>query len=223
MRILALETSTACGSLALLESGNVLSEFELPPEVRTAQSLAPAMARLLREAGWEPSSISLVAVTQGPGSFTGLRIAVTAAKVFAYATQSSVIAVDTLEVLVHQLPAETCRACAVMDAQRQQLFAAQFERHDSGQWQSVQGCQVIDLAELTLLLDSSVLLTGPILTRIAAQLPVGLSTSPASCWQPRASTVGRLAWRAYEAGQRDDMWQLLPHYYRPSYAEEKRR
>ena len=110
MRILAIETSTARGSVALLRRDELVGEFVLAEDQRTAQSLFPAMAQLLAQAGWAPRTIDLVAVTSGPGSFTGLRIAVTAAKTFAYGCGASLVAVDTLQVLAEQLPADVLDA-----------------------------------------------------------------------------------------------------------------
>ena len=85
MRILALETTEMAGSLAAMHDRKLLAEIELDSKQRTAQSLAPGMKTLLAEAGWRPTDVELVAVTIGPGSFTGLRLGVTTAKTFAYA------------------------------------------------------------------------------------------------------------------------------------------
>ena len=123
MRVLALETSTGRGSLALLEDTVVVCETTLAGDRRTAQTFAVAIDQALRQVAWEPLSIDLVAVTNGPGSFTGLRISVTVAKFFAYAARADLIALNTLDVLAEQLPPDVQAACALVDAQRQQLFA----------------------------------------------------------------------------------------------------
>ncbi len=221
MRILALDTSTEQGSVALLERNHVVHETPLSSNCRAAQSLAPAMAALLQQADWSPASIGLVAVTNGPGSFTGLRIAVTAAKTFAYATQSRLIALNTLRVLVEQLPADTHQACALMDAQRRQLFFAVYQRARDGAWQTMVPCQIVDRDQLAPLLNSGTVLTGPVLSRLAPPFLADQPRAEPTCWIPLASTAGRLAWQAHQAGQSDDLLQLQPQYYRPSYAEEK--
>lgn len=89
MRVLALDTSTGCGSLALLEDTTVIYQSRFADSRRTAQTFSVALDDALRGVAWEPRSIGLVATTNGPGSFTGLRISVTAAKFFAYATHRS--------------------------------------------------------------------------------------------------------------------------------------
>jgi len=85
VRILALETTEMAGSLAAMHDGKLLAELELDPRQRTAQSLAPGMKTLLAKVAWRPADVELVAVTIGPGSFTGLRLGITTAKTFAYA------------------------------------------------------------------------------------------------------------------------------------------
>ena len=133
-RILAIETSGRHGSVATLCGGvdgsRLIHQIALGGEQRTAQALAPAIQSLLRESDWSPSSVELVAVAVGPGSFTGLRIGVTTAKAFAYAVGAEVIGINTLVALAHQSPALNGPLWAVLDAQRQELFAAKFVRDD---------------------------------------------------------------------------------------------
>ena len=92
MKVLSLETSCRRASLAthVADGGRLerIGESALPAHLRTARSLAPATQRLLAESGWQPADVTLVAVSIGPGSFTGLRIGVTSAKTFAYATEA---------------------------------------------------------------------------------------------------------------------------------------
>src|SRR5690606_26963117 len=128
MKILALETSGMSGEVALLDDGQLLVTETLSPQQRTAQSLAPGIASSLAKANWRAQDIGLVAVTIGPGSFTGLRVGATTAKTFAYAAGCEVLGVDTLEVIAQQAPVSSDTLWAVLDAQRSQLFAARFER-----------------------------------------------------------------------------------------------
>ena len=220
MRVLALETSTSGGTLALLEDSSVTTETTLAGDRRTAQTFAVAIDDVLRQVAWEPLSIDLVAVTNGPGSFTGLRISVTAAKFFAYAAHADLIALNTLDVLVEQLPPDVQTACAVVDAQRQQLFAGVYQRNTDGSWQTLEPCRVVSRGELATLLQPHTVLTGPALSKLPSNVLSDQPRAPATCWAPRAATVGTMAWHAHHAGVRSDLWQLQPCYYRPSYAEE---
>jgi tRNA threonylcarbamoyladenosine biosynthesis protein TsaB len=222
LRILALETSTLEASVAALEGDRVLGQTLLGRERRTAQSFAPAIEQQLHNVAWSPQDIQLVAVTQGPGSFTGLRVGVTAAKTLAYAVGAEVFAVSTLKVIARQAPDGFRRICAVLDAQRQQLFTAEFQREGDHLLEASE-TRIADIAEWLSGLTPGVAVTGPGLTRLQDRLPGSVAVADASCWTPRAATVGRLAYLEYQSGKRFDLWTLNPVYYRSSAAEEKMR
>jgi tRNA threonylcarbamoyladenosine biosynthesis protein TsaB len=221
MNHLALETSAFTGSVACLRGGQLLCERLLPSEQRSAQSLAPAIEAILREVGWRPRDLRLISFAAGPGSFTGLRVGVTTAKTLAYAVQAEVLAVDTLEALACQAWESGCRGGfhAVLDAQRQQLFAASFWLNDQGP-ERRSPTAIVDNAAWLAGLCAGEWVGGPAVERLSGQLPAEVlaATSAAS---PKASAVGQIAWRHYEHGRRDDLWKLAPAYYRPSAAEEK--
>lgn len=218
MKILALETSGMTGEVALLEDNQVLVSEMLNEQQRTAQSLAPGIASALAKADWRPQDIDLVAVTIGPGSFTGLRVGVTTAKTFAYAVGCEVLGVDTLEVIAQQAPVPAETLWAVLDAQRSQLFAAQFEPA-AGAWRMTAPAEIIDNDNF-LAHAAGAMVTGSGLKRLVSQLEPACVVSP-ELWPPRAATVGQIAWRAYQTGRRDDLWTLSPRYLRASAAEEK--
>jgi tRNA threonylcarbamoyladenosine biosynthesis protein TsaB len=227
MRILALETSGRDGSLAALESDGeradpacairVVREVVIAGPERTAQVLAPRLAELLKEIGWDAKTIQLVCVAVGPGSFTGLRIGVTTAKTLAYAVGAEVIGVNTLAVIARQAPAASTPLWVVMDAQRRELFAAKFV-----DGQLTGETLVLTQREWMGMLKAGDQVTGPGLSRLGSALPNGVVVVEESMWQPMATAVGKLGWSEYMAGRRDDLWKLLPHYYRQSTAEEKK-
>lgn len=224
-RILAVETSGRDASLAVLEAAGdevrVVGEHSLAGERRTAQVLVPGVRALLERVGWKPHDVQLIAVVVGPGSFTGLRIGVTLAKTLGYATGSSVIGVDALAVLAHQAPPAQGPLSAVIDAQRQELFAARFEC-DRGCWNRTTATHIIRQEDWLAALRPGERLTGPALRRLRDRLPADVELVAESYWLPRASAVGQLGWRDVRAGRRDDVWSLAPQYYRASAAEEKR-
>ena len=218
MRILALETSGRQGSAAAFAEGRVLVEHEVPPDERTARALAPTIRRVLAEAGWSPGDVERVAVTNGPGSFTGLRIGVTTAKAFAYGSGAAVQGVGTLECLAAQMPVEDdVRLWTVMDAQRQQLFAAEFAAAD-GKWRVREDCSIVEAEPWLAARGSGELLTGPGLARFRDALPASVRIAPESRWRPLAATVGQLA---ADREPTEDVWSLVPQYFRPSAAEER--
>jgi tRNA threonylcarbamoyladenosine biosynthesis protein TsaB len=225
MRVLAIETSGRSGSIALLEGtddgGRPAGETLLAGPERTAKVLAPAIRDLLTTVGWPPGSIELVAVVVGPGSFTGLRIGVTTAKALAYAVGAKVVAVNTLSVLAAQAPADSGPLWAVLDAQRQELFAARFTDFDAELPQTIDGTQILTNDDWLAQLRPGDRVTGPALGRLAKQLRAGVVAVEETLWQPTASVAGRVGWAMYRRGQQQDVWTLAPEYYRPSAAEEK--
>lgn len=220
MRILALETSTMDGSVAALEGEHLLGQLALEPGKRTAQSFAPAIEQQLRRVGWCPQDVQLVAVTQGPGSFTGLRIGVTAAKTLAYAVGAQVIGVNTLKVIAWQAPTGGQPVCAVLDAQRQQVFAAAFQRQGE-HFVELGEPDIRDVSEWLAGLSADAAVTGPVLARLRDRLPAGVTMVDPAYWTPQAATVGLVGYLEHQAGKRHDLWTLNPVYFRSSAAEEK--
>jgi tRNA threonylcarbamoyladenosine biosynthesis protein TsaB len=230
IRILALETSGRIGSVALLEAtggaATVLEEVTLPAEVRTARSLVPEMDRLLRAHGWAPGDIDLVGTTIGPGSFTGLRIGVVAAKTLAYACGSKLAAVHTLAALAEPVLAERAgtftRLWTVLDAQRQELFAASFD--GAGRTASAActpATEVIAIDVWLARLAPGDAVFGPPAAKLAPHLPSGVSIVASGGSEPSAAAAGRLAFEAYVRGGCVRPLELVPNYYRRSAAEEK--
>lgn len=219
MRLIAIETAIAPGSLAALEiqpSGGLrTTSIDLPEDRRTAEILAPHLRELLDQVGWATTQIDAVAVTVGPGSFTGLRIGVTTAKTLAYASGAPCAPLNTLAVLAAQTGEETSGWVAI-DAQRQELFAAPFS---AGKLQDEPTILSRDTWLQRLAPGETVV--GPVLKSLRTRLPEGVTAAAESAWRPRAETVARLAVEIVESGQAVSPFELLPNYYRLSAAEEK--
>ncbi len=223
MNLLALETSGVAGSVAALAGGNLLAKSSLAPDLGSAQSLAPAIRSLLDAIGWRPADVRLVAVTQGPGSFTGLRVGVTAAKAFAYSVGAEVLGVDTLEVIANQAPADVARVSAAVDAQRGDVVTAVFTRDAAGWLVADAPARLIPIDRWLATLPPGVPISGPVVGKLAGRLPAGVAALDPQFWHPQAPTVGRLAARDYATGRRDDLWSFVPRYSRRSAAEERLR
>jgi tRNA threonylcarbamoyladenosine biosynthesis protein TsaB len=221
MKILALETSGPAGSVALLDGDMLVRERSLPSEQRNAKTLAPEIREILSSVGWTPRDVRLVAVVAGPGSFTGLRVGVTTAKAFAYTVGADILGVNTLEVIAAQASHTVNRLAVILDAQRQQVFAAEFIRGPAGDLDCVRETAIVDNELWITQVDPAIAVSGPGLEKLVARLPAKIPVVAREHWVPRAATVGRLAWRLYQAGRRDDVWRLTPHYFRRSAAEEK--
>jgi tRNA A37 threonylcarbamoyladenosine modification protein TsaB len=108
----------------------------------------------------------------------------------------------------------------ILDAQRQELFAARFSAGTSDEYTEPATMIVPQDAWLAELKPGDSVAGLP-LRRLAPRLPEGVTAVAAELWQPTAAAVGQLAWQMYQRGRRDDVWKLVPKYYRPSAAEEK--
>lgn len=224
-----METVATAGSVALLRGRELVNETQLPPESRSARTLAAAVQSLWHAVGKPP--VALVAVALGPGSFTGLRVGVTTAKALAFAWQAKLVGVNTLDAIAAQCePWNTSGEShleVVLDAQRQELFVARFhsspEPSENGgsPWQRVADDSIISSQDWLATLTPDTHVAGPALVKLRPRLPETIPASPESAWHPRAETIGRLAALAHQAGASDQLWTLVPHYGRPSYAEEK--
>ncbi len=130
-KVLAMDTTFAQGSVALLLEQQVVAYSYFSGEGGHIDQLPVETARLLAEAGWCGQDLDLLAVTVGPGSFTGSRIALALAKGFSLAVGVPVIGVSTLELLVASVAAKTSckRVAALLDARRQEVYAALYESH----------------------------------------------------------------------------------------------
>jgi tRNA threonylcarbamoyladenosine biosynthesis protein TsaB len=222
VRVLALETTEQVGSVAAMCDGNLMADMELSQQQRSAQSLAPAVRSLLQKVAWRPAEIDLVAVTIGPGSFTGLRVGVTTAKVFAYAVGAEILGVDTLETIAARAPDDVGALCVAVDAQRGEVVARPFAR-GPGNWLTATGpAERIDAGAWLGGLPAGAVVSGPVLRKLADRIPGRLTVLDPRYWRPTAAAVARLAARDHAAGRRDDVWSLVPRYCRRSAAEEKR-
>lgn len=222
-KILALETTEKVPTMAVAEGDRLLASAAGDPDLRSAQSLVPGMRQLLDRTGWRPDALELVAVSVGPGSFTGLRVGVMAAKVLAYAVGAEVLGVDTLEVIAAAAPPEVGQLWAAVDAQRGQWVVQRFGRSDGGGRQSLGPAALVDAEPWLAELPPGSEVTGPALRRAADRIPAHLRPLPPELWPPTARQVAALAAGHYTAGRRDDLWTLAPRYSRPSAAEEKLR
>lgn len=222
MYILALETTDKSASVAVFDNENQIYSTELNPDIRSAQTLAPGIDQALHCAGITPADVKLVAVTQGPGSFTGLRVGVVTAKTFAWAVNADIIGVDTLECVANEAPENVLSVSVAFDCQRGQVIYRNFNRDESG-WFVPSGEETVANWQTWLEeTDSACWLSGPYVDRIDNSALSERNVVPAALRAPTAVGTAKLAWRLYQSGRKDDLMQLLPHYSRPAAAEEKR-
>jgi tRNA threonylcarbamoyladenosine biosynthesis protein TsaB len=225
MRGLAIETSGRVGSIALVEDGIVLDERTFPHGLKHAAGLLPLIADACAARDWQPIDLRELYVSVGPGSFTGLRIGVTLAKTLAFATDARIVAVRSTNVLVENLPAEARHAVVVLDAKRQQIFTARFERRETdGHWELREPPHVEGLADVLARSPRPVHLIGEGIPYHRQFIPVNDASvieSTEETWRSRAAVVARLGAAMAHRDEFTDALVLSPLYIRRPEAEEK--
>lgn len=220
--ILGLETSGLAGSVALSQGERVLGQRSLDQAGRRhAQTLVSECAQLLKEQGFSPADLSAVAATQGPGSFTGLRVGVVAAKTLAYALRIPLVLLDTFDLIAAQLPPDWNGVWIVDDAQRQELFVGRYVRGENGNSMLAGERFLTPMREWLSSLPENDVVVGPGTSRIPADIASPRVDRDATVTIPRAETVCRLASKRLAAGMTDNPWTATPFYVRLSAAEEK--
>ena len=147
MRILAFETSAKAASVALLQDGCLLGEYMQNSGQTHSRTLMQMAQDLLRNCELETKDIDAVACAAGPGSFTGVRIGVAAAKGYAWGAQLPCVGVSTLEAMVHQGASFEGIICCAMDARRDQVYHGLFACKNGELSRLVEDC-AISLEEL---------------------------------------------------------------------------
>ena len=228
MKTLAIDTSLATGSVAAID-GDRIAMRTLPTAGEHARLLAATVAEVTAELGWPPAAAELVAVVRGPGSFTGLRVGVTAAKALCWATGSRLVGVSSGEVIARGTAAALGRHDAAVhvafDAGRGEVFATMVVP-DPGSptgWLGMPGTLASAPAWLADLPPGSIV-SGPGLALLADSLDgrPDLVVAPQAAWTPAIVEIGRVALLRAAAGEADDPAVLVPDYIRPSYVDEKR-
>ena len=130
MRILALETSAKAVSAAITEDGRVLASGYQDTGLTHSRTLMPIVEHLFQNTGLSPESVDAIAVAVGPGSFTGIRIGVSAAKGLAFALDKPAVGVSTLAAMARNAAFAGGLIVCAMDARRQQVYNALFAAED---------------------------------------------------------------------------------------------
>jgi tRNA threonylcarbamoyladenosine biosynthesis protein TsaB len=133
MRVLAIDTSTMFGGVAVMDDlSGLIVEVRLNVKSTYSERLMTTVDYALKKSGYKLSDIDFFAVSTGPGSFTGLRIGLSTVKGFAYATGKPIVSVPTLEALAYNFPFCLYPVCTLLDARKKEVYAALFKWEDEG-------------------------------------------------------------------------------------------
>ncbi len=227
MKILAFESSAKAGSVAAMEDGRLVAECYCNTGLTHSQTLMCMAEEVLKKSGWSVNDIDAVAVAAGPGSFTGVRIGVAAAKGLAWGRELPCYGVSTLEAMARQLGIFEGYVLPVMDARRSQVYNALFSA-EKGELTRLREDRAISLEDLEkeiknlekpifLVGDGSILCYNALKDKLS-----NLILPPEHRMHQRAAGVALAAWAAIERGEKGDGAALTPNYLRLSQAERER-
>jgi tRNA threonylcarbamoyladenosine biosynthesis protein TsaB len=217
--LLAVETSTLAGGVALLDGERVLGEYLLDVRLTHSERLMPAIDRLLADARWTAASLQGLAVAAGPGSFTGLRIGLSTVKGLAWSLGLAVAAVPTLDALAAGLPYAAHPVCPVLDARRNEVYCSRY-RWDGTSMRREWDYLALPPDALAARLDEPTIVLGDGAHLVASH---HARLAPPHRRLPSAATVGVLGRLRFETGEVVSATELSAFYLRPSEAELRRR
>jgi tRNA threonylcarbamoyladenosine biosynthesis protein TsaB len=219
MRVLAVETSTLAGGVALLDDDRLLAEHLVDVRVTHSERLLVTIDRALADAGWTPHDLHGLAVAIGPGSFTGLRIGLSTVKGLATALALPIAAVPTLDAMAAALPFAGLPVCPVLEARKGEVYASLYR------WKGAEMRREWDYLALTPA-ELAHRLTEPVIVLGDGAGAIDSAYAEPAPPHRRLPSPGSVAWlgaQRLRAGDTVGTASLVPLYLRPSEAELKRR
>jgi tRNA threonylcarbamoyladenosine biosynthesis protein TsaB len=227
MKILAIETATAVGGVALIEDEKLLAEYRMDMTMAHAERLMVMVDRILTDAGLTMDDLDGLAVSIGPGSFTGLRVAVSTVKGLVTGKPIPIAAVPTLEAMAWTVSAGDHSICPMIDARKQEVYAALFSCQEDGTLRRAMEDQVISPEVLcerlrgpssppTVFLGDGASKYREVLEKQLGRRAVFM---PAPLSKPLPSMVAWLGLRQLRRGEAADARTLVPVYIRRPDAE----
>lgn len=219
---LSLETSGHLGSVALSKDDQLLDERTFAHGLQHAAELIPLIEQITKAHSISPRDLAEVFVSAGPGSFTGLRIGITAAKTLALSINAKIVAVPTVRVLVENAPPEASNVIIILDAKRGQIFTARFHRADN-QWLEDEPAHLDTLTDMLARSPRPVHLLGEGIPYHRGSIPddPAIIVNNENLWRCRAASVAKIGRQMALGNEYADPDRLVPIYVRKPEAEEK--
>lgn len=216
MIILGIEAATRVASVTVISDEKILAEITQEAKLTHSETLLPQIEQVLKIANVE--KVDAVAVSIGPGSFTGLRIGLATAKALSYAWRTKIIGVPTLQAISYHFPTNNAVIIPMLDAQKNRAYFQKFRK-----CQPLSEIEVKNIDEIVTSageIDSEVFLCGEVLNKIKVELPQNVKIAPINCKMPRAVNVAMCGKDLIDAGEISNVMNMEPLYIRRSEAEE---
>lgn len=228
MKILALDSSGLVASVAVTEDDNLLGEYTINYKKTHSQTLLPMLDEVAKMIELDLKTVDAIAVSAGPGSFTGLRIGSATAKGLALALDKKIVSVPTVDALAYNIWNCTDVICPLMDARRQQTYTGLYTFEDGRMQTLLPQCvvQIEDIINKVNDMGKPVVFLGdgvPVFADFIAQhCKVPYQYAPAHCNKQRAASVAALGAILYGEGKAEPAAEHKPDYLRLSQAERER-
>lgn len=224
MSILAIDTSTQVSSVAVVSDGKLAAELTMQAKLTHSETLLPHIEEVLGMANQKKEELEGIAVSLGPGSFTGLRIGLATAKAMAYALQLPIVGVPTLRALAWHFPMEGFQLLPMIDAQKGNVYVERYmwEHGKLLRKTEVQVLPVEEVIRRTEELPGTVVLMGDVISkRIEGKqtLPMHVVLAPLHLRMPRAANVALCGLELLKEGKTGNVMDMEPVYIRRSEAE----
>ena len=215
--LLAIDTSTDTASLALAQHETVLAELTWRSKQNHTTQLLPNLNYLFGITGANAKLLRAIIVAQGPGSFNGLRVGVSAAKGLAFSLEIPIVGVNSLEMAAYQYAETGLPICAIFNAGRSEIATATYQKK-YGKWQELQKADIMTVEHLCKQITRKTLFCGEFLPAVSAQIKSLLKAKAVIPPQipdiKRAGFLLELGRQRLKAGDVDDAVTLAPIYLR---------
>lgn len=223
VKILAIDTATPVGSVALVEGTVLKAQHVLNVSATHNQRVLPGIDQILAHSGWTLDNLDALAVSIGPGSFTGLRIGLSIIKGLSWALGKPMSAIPTLDALAANVIPSPHLICPVLDARKGEIYTALYRQGEDEVPVRITPFMAVKPQELAELITEETVLVGDPLKSyvnlLEKDLGERLLQAPPHLNLVHASCVAWLAWRRLRLGMKDDPSSCVPLYVRPSEAE----
>ncbi|MCR5833953.1 MAG: tRNA (adenosine(37)-N6)-threonylcarbamoyltransferase complex dimerization subunit type 1 TsaB [Selenomonadaceae bacterium] len=215
MYILGIDTATRASGTAVISDGKILSETLRESPQSFSETLMPQVEETIKTSS-AFGKIDAIAISIGPGSFTGLRIGLATAKALSYAWDVKIIGVPTMNAMAYNFPGT--KVLPLIDAQKNRAYCQLFDNMIARTDLTVKPIDeaVAELAQL----DGEIFLCGDVLHKIKIPLPSNVKIAPPNLKMPRASSVALCGADLIAGGKEDNVMNLEPLYIRRAEAEE---
>ncbi len=225
MKLLAIDTSTMLGGVALLDDDALLAESRLNVRVTHSERLLVEIDHILSRSGLTIQNIDVFAAAIGPGSFTGLRVGLSTIKGLVFATGKKIVSIPTLEAFAWNLPYSIYQVCTLLDARKREVYAAIFRwagdnfiRELNEQPMKI-NTLLENISEPTIFLGEGALIYK---ANIINKLAEKAIFPPPQFMVPSPSNVAYLGMKKARQGDFEDIVKAVPMYLRKSEAEMKK-